>query len=78
MLAAALAKREQGVYPAFTLAAIQMGLGQHGAALEWLERAADERLLGYYMPSVDPVYDSIRADPRFQTLLRRMHLDRER
>jgi hypothetical protein len=53
-----------------------MGLGRLDAALDWLERAAEERLVGYYMPSVDPTYDPIRSHPRFQALLSRMKLDR--
>jgi serine/threonine-protein kinase len=76
MLADITAKRSKGVYPALPIAAISLGLGDHDAALAWIERAADERQVGYYMPSVDPIYDPVRADPRFQALLRRMQLDR--
>ena len=76
MLAEIDAKRIHGFYPALPSAAIQMGLGRHDAALAWIERAADERQVGYYMPSVDPIYDRVRADPRFQALLRRMNFDR--
>jgi tetratricopeptide (TPR) repeat protein len=75
LLADVHAKRAKGFYPAFVLAQIHMGLGQHTEALNWLERAADERQVGYYMPSVDPIYDPVRSHPRFQTLLRRMRLD---
>ena len=50
-------------------------LGRHDEALDWIERAADERQVGYYMPSVDPIYDSIRSLPRFLALLRRMNLE---
>jgi tetratricopeptide (TPR) repeat protein len=67
-------KREAGYYPAFALAEIQLGLGNAETAIDWLERGADERNLGYYLPSVDPVYDPIRSQPRFQALLRRLHL----
>jgi hypothetical protein len=76
MLDTIVTRRAQGFYPAFPIAQIHMGLGQRDAALEWIERAADERLAGYYMPSVDPIYDSVRSHPRFQALLRRMNLDR--
>ena len=50
MLSELMQKREQGNYPAFPIAEIQMGLGQTDAALEWLERAGQERHLGYYLP----------------------------
>jgi hypothetical protein len=55
---------------------ISMGLGRHDAALEWMARAADERQVVYYIPSVDPIDDPVRADPRFQALLRRMNFER--
>jgi tetratricopeptide (TPR) repeat protein len=75
MLAAIMGKRSEGFYPAFPIAQIHLGLGRHEEALDWIEHAATERHLGYYMPSVDPVYDAIRAHPRFRALLRRMNLD---
>jgi hypothetical protein len=76
MLADIDGKRTQGFYPALPLAMISMGLGRHDAALEWMARAADERQVGYYMPSVDPIDDPVRADPRFPALLRRMNFER--
>jgi tetratricopeptide (TPR) repeat protein len=74
MLADMLARREKGFYPAFAIAQMQIALDRHDAALDWLERAAEERVVGYYMPSVDPVYDGVRSHPRFVTLMRRMKL----
>jgi tetratricopeptide (TPR) repeat protein len=76
MLADIMAKRRHQSYPALPIATIYMGLGQPDLALEWLERAAEERLVGYYMPSVDPIYDPVRSHPRFRALLSRMNLDR--
>jgi serine/threonine-protein kinase len=61
-------------FPAFPIAAIHMGLGRTDAALDWLERAVDERQVGYYLPSVDPIYDPLRAHPRFIALLQKMKL----
>ena len=75
MLADLMARRSQGFYPALPIAQIHLGLGRHNEALDWIERAADERQVGYYMPSVDPIYDSIRSLPRFLALLRRMNLE---
>jgi tetratricopeptide (TPR) repeat protein len=65
-------RRTEGYYPAFAISEIQLGLGRVDAALEWLEKAADERHLGYYLPSVDPKYDAVRQNPRFQALMKRL------
>jgi TolB-like protein/Tfp pilus assembly protein PilF len=54
---------------------IYTGLGQKEQALEWLEKAYDERsdLLVYL--KVDPIFDSrLRSEPRFGKLLQRMGL----
>jgi hypothetical protein len=45
-----------------------------GVSLDWLERASDERHVGYYLPSIDPVYDPLRSNPRFIALMQRMNL----
>jgi serine/threonine-protein kinase len=47
-------------------------LGEMDQAFEWLEKAFEEYELGYL--KVDPYYDPLRDDPRFQDLLRRMNL----
>jgi tetratricopeptide (TPR) repeat protein len=67
-------RRDRGYYPAFALAEIELGLGHEEAAFEWLERAVEERLTGWYLPAVDPVWNSIRATPRFRALMARMNL----
>jgi hypothetical protein len=41
-------------------------------ALEWLEKAYQERELGLVHLQVDPDWDILREAPRFQDLLRRM------
>jgi tetratricopeptide (TPR) repeat protein len=50
-----------------------MGVGDE-RVFEWLEKAIDARDPGViYMPGL-PIYDGIRGDPRFQTLLAKMGL----
>ena len=48
--------------------------GRNDEALEWLEKAfqAHDPNLPYL--SVDPIFDALRGDSRFQSLLRRMKL----
>ena len=66
--------REAGYYPAFAIAAVHAGLENAEPAIDWLNRAADERLVGYYMPNVDTMWKSLRTHPRFQQLLQRLRL----
>ena len=74
MLQELLARRDRGYYPAFPIAEIELGFGHTDAALDWLEHAVEERHTGFYLPSVDPVWDRIRAEPRFRALLAKMNL----
>ena len=60
--------------PAYTIAAIYAGLGDKDQAFAWLEKAFADR--AWYMTSlkVDPKLDSLRSDPRFKDLVRRVGL----
>jgi len=58
----------------YGFALIHTGLGENDEALEWLEKAYQDR--NGWMPflQVEPRLDPLRSDPRFQDLLRRMKL----
>jgi len=58
----------------YQFAVIYLGLGQNERAIAALEEAYRERstLLGYL--KMDPRFDPIRSDPRFQDLMSRIHL----
>jgi hypothetical protein len=43
-------------------------------AFVWLAKAERERNLVIFEIKFDPIYDSLRDDPRFQDLLRRVGL----
>jgi TolB-like protein/Flp pilus assembly protein TadD len=61
--------------PPASVALIHLGLGEIDEAFEWLDRAVEghDQLI---MPIKSyAILDPIRADPRFQTLLRKLHLD---
>ena len=60
--------------PAFFIAQIFLGLGDHEQALAWLEKACDERSVWLIWLGVDPKFDPLRSDPRFEDLLRRVGL----
>jgi hypothetical protein len=51
---------------------IHAGLGQNDRAFEWLEKADEERSEYFPWLNVDPRLDSLRSDPRFLDLLRRI------
>jgi tetratricopeptide (TPR) repeat protein len=56
------------------MAELYARVGEKGRALEWLERAFDEHDMSLIFLNVDPRWESLRPEPRFQDLLRRMCL----
>jgi tetratricopeptide (TPR) repeat protein len=62
--------------PAYAFALVHAGLGERTQALDWLEKAYDER--SDYMPylGLEPMLDGLRAEPRFAALERRVGLPR--
>ena len=49
-------------------------LGENDKAFEWLEKAYEEHAPGLLDLDLDPDYDNLRADSRFQNLVRRIKL----
>jgi serine/threonine protein kinase/Tfp pilus assembly protein PilF len=49
-------------------------LGEKDQAIEWLERAYQERAFSVFFLKVDPEFDSLRSDPHFADLMRRVGL----
>jgi TolB-like protein/Tfp pilus assembly protein PilF len=69
-------RREKGkeyVTPV-SLALIHVALGEKDAALAWLEKGYEERAFQMQFLNVDPRFDTIRDDPRFADLVRRIGL----
>jgi hypothetical protein len=59
----------------YVLATIYAGLGEKDRALQYLEKAYDERSLDLsWNLKADLRIDNLRSDPRFQDLARRMRL----
>jgi len=56
------------------IARVYVGLGDKAQALEWLEKAYEDRSFNLAWIKVWPWLDSLRGEPRFQDLLRRMGL----
>ena len=58
------------------IARFHLRAGEHDRVLDWLERGYEARDPNLPYISSTPYYDSVRSDPRFQALLRRMNLPR--
>ncbi len=51
---------------------IYAGLGEKNQAFTWLEKAYEERASRLIWLKTEPMIDSLRSDPRFGELLRRL------
>jgi hypothetical protein len=60
--------------PAIYLAAVYAGLGEKDQAFAWLERDLQARTGMLVFITRRPFYDTLRGDPRYADLLRRMGL----
>ena len=65
---------EHGYASAYEIAVVYTGLGEKDKALEWLNKAYEDR--NFWLSSIkgDPRLDGLRSDPRFTDLLRRMKI----
>ena len=57
--------------PSFDFAIVYVGLGRKDDTFAWLGKSLDDHSMRPYL--MDPTFDPIRSDPRYQQLLRRMH-----
>jgi glucokinase len=58
----------------YGLAQIYAALNDKEQSLKWLQIAYDDRAVWMSYLAVDPLFDSLRWDQRFQDLLRRVRL----
>jgi len=64
----------KGYVPALFFSAIYTGLGDRDRAIQWLQKAVDERTEYMIFMNVEPLADPLRSDPRFQALMRKVGL----
>ncbi|HUI54057.1 MAG TPA: protein kinase [Bryobacteraceae bacterium] len=70
-----LKERSQQTYvQPMWIAVIHLGLGEKDQAFDWIEKAYEDRSAWLVYLKVDPLFDTVRADPRFVDLLRRVGL----
>lgn len=60
--------------PSISFALVYLGLGDNDQAVTWLEKAYGERSDFLLVLRVDPLFDALRPDPRFQDLMHRVGL----
>ncbi len=67
----------EAYFPAACIAWVHVGLGEHDEAIDWLNKAREQRegLCAYF--NVAPLYEPLRRHPRFQDLLRRMNFPQQ-
>ena len=74
-LAMMLHARSTGKYvSAYDIAETYLALGDDEQALAWLQKAADEHANQVIHLKVDPRYDRLHNNPKFQDLTRNLHL----
>jgi serine/threonine-protein kinase len=57
---------------AFPVAFVYVGLGENDKAIQWLEKAFEERAGRLVYLRVERAFDPLRSDPRFQRLVERL------
>lgn len=57
-----------------SIALVYIGMGDKDQAFSWLDKAVEQRSWSLQWLKVDPRWDSIRSDPRFSDIIRRMGL----
>ena len=70
----ALEKRRY--FSAYDFAILYVGLEDTEQAFTWLEKAYEERSSLMASLKVDPVFENLRSDPRFVSLLKRIGLEK--
>jgi serine/threonine protein kinase/Tfp pilus assembly protein PilF len=58
----------------YNVAVLYAQLGEKEKSLNWLEKALDERPYGLMFLKIDPAFDAIRSDPKFQEYMKRVGL----
>jgi serine/threonine-protein kinase len=65
---------EQRYVPRSAFALVHLALGEKPQALDFLEESVNNRDLPVASINTHPAYDPLRDEPRFQALLRKLHL----
>ncbi|MEO0996422.1 MAG: winged helix-turn-helix domain-containing protein [Pseudomonadota bacterium] len=64
-----------GYVPPPLIAQIYVHLGEHDTAMRWIRKGIDDGERGAVFLGINPLYDPIRPDPRFQAVLSELNLE---
>jgi hypothetical protein len=67
--------REEFV-PAFFLAMVSFSVGENDQGFKWLDKASEDHDNWLCWLRVEPVFDSVRSDPRYIALMKKVGLDK--
>jgi len=67
-------RAKTGNLPAQERAIVYIGLGDNDSAFYWLEKSYEEHFGSIISLTADPFFDSIKSDPRFPVLARKINL----
>ena len=59
----------------YQIASIYSALNEGDLAFQWLKEAFESRDLYINFLKVDPIFDNIRSDPRFEMMLKKINLN---
>jgi tetratricopeptide (TPR) repeat protein len=76
MLEQVLERAKQGYIPRTIPAALYFALGEIDKGFEWLDKGREERDYWMCYLKIEPRLDSVRSDPRFKALLRKIGLEK--
>jgi len=74
VLDALLERSEEPLTP-FMIARVYISLGENDQAFKWLEKAYENHNSWLLLLKVDPLMDSVRSDPRFTQLMKKIGLE---
>jgi len=72
LLAELVAESNKQYVSPYYLAVVYVGLGRDQQAMDWLEKAFADRSNGLVFLKVEPELDSLRANPRFIALQKKL------
>lgn len=67
-------RRNEKYVPPYNLALVYSALGDRAETMRWLDRAYEEKDVHMVFLGVDPKWDGMRGEPRFDSLLGKMKL----